>query len=151
MWHDIKADELLHLIQFISENGKLKDGTLTLPVEARSKRTLEILLLIHKVRDGMVIVEGGHAFALLAGASGSARNLKASDRDITGMGPLEAVCALSGIVIMDRAMSRIGARMGRPEKSKLREMKPPVHVLFPVGEAGGTRRSLGDASSYRRT
>lgn len=149
MWHDIKAEELLHLIHFIAENAKLKDGTLTLPVEPMSKRTLEILLLIHKVRDGMVIVEGGHALTLLA-SLGFGPGLKASDRDISGIGSLEAVCRLSGIVIMDRALSRIGARMGRPEKSKLREMKPPVHVLFPVGEAGGTKRSLGDASSYAK-
>jgi DNA polymerase II large subunit len=36
--------------------------------------------------------------------------------------------------------------MGRPEKAKRREMKPIVHVLFPVSLAGGSHRNLVDAS-----
>lgn len=32
--------------------------------------------------------------------------------------------------------------MGRPEKAKGREMKPRVHLLFPVGLSGGSRRDL---------
>ncbi|MDP2845612.1 MAG: DNA polymerase II large subunit, partial [Candidatus Methanoperedens sp.] len=39
-------------------------------------------------------------------------------------------------------------RMGRPEKSDKREMKPAPHVLFPIGEAGGRRRSLKSAKDY---
>jgi hypothetical protein len=41
--------------------------------------------------------------------------------------------------------SIVGARMGRPEKAAPREMDPPVHILFPVGEAGGPTRNLVDA------
>jgi hypothetical protein len=41
--------------------------------------------------------------------------------------------------------SIVGARMGRPEKAAPRELDPPVHVLFPVGEAGGPTRNLVDA------
>ncbi len=65
--------------------------------------------------------------------------------------PCKAISTLSGVTVMERAPVRIGARMGRPEKSKLREMKPPVHVLFPVGEAGGIHRSLKDASAYSKS
>ena len=36
--------------------------------------------------------------------------------------------------------------MGRPEKAKRREMKAVVHVLFPVGLAGGTHRDLMSAA-----
>ncbi len=36
----------------------------------------------------------------------------------------------------------VGARIGRPEKAKRREMKVPVHGLFPVGMAGGATRDL---------
>ena len=42
---------------------------------------------------------------------------------------------------------RIGARMGRPEKSGVREMKPLVHALYPIAENGGPQRLLGHASS----
>ena len=36
--------------------------------------------------------------------------------------------------------------MGRPEKSHAREMKPPPHVLFPIGNSGGRDRSLRRAA-----
>ncbi len=47
--------------------------------------------------------------------------------------------------IRNRAPVRIGARMGRPEKSKERKMQPPPHVLFPLGEAGGRGRLFREA------
>jgi len=55
---------------------------------------------------------------------------------------------VSGITIRARAPIRIGARMGRPEKSDKREMKPAPHVLFPIGGAGGKRRSLVDVKDF---
>ncbi len=59
--------------------------------------------------------------------------------------PLEAVNSLSGIVIKDRAPTRIGSRMGRPEKAGDRKMKPMVHVLFPIENYGDARRSIVNA------
>ena len=41
---------------------------------------------------------------------------------------------------------RIGARMGRPEKSGAREMSPLVHSIFPIGENGGPQRLVSEAS-----
>ena len=49
---------------------------------------------------------------------------------------------LSGIKIMEKSPTRIGARLGRPEKSGDRKMKPKVHVLFPVESHGENRRSI---------
>ncbi len=42
----------------------------------------------------------------------------------------------------DKAGTFIGARMGRPEKAKMRKMTGSPHVLFPVGEEGGRMRSI---------
>ena len=58
---------------------------------------------------------------------------------------LKAVSFLSGVEVKDKAPSYVGARMGRPEKAKRREMKPLVHVLFPVSLAGGSHRDLVEA------
>lgn len=52
----------------------------------------------------------------------------------------------SGIQIRNKFSTSIGVRIGRPEKASLRLMKPPVHVLFPVGEKGGATRDLIKAS-----
>ena len=61
---------------------------------------------------------------------------------------LQTIHTLSGIKISRRAPTRIGASMGRPEKAKERMMKPPVHVLFPLGNAGGTQRLVKTAAEH---
>lgn len=55
---------------------------------------------------------------------------------------LEMLSLLSGVQVKDKAPTYVGGRMGRPEKAKHREMKPLVHVLFPVGLKGGSHRDL---------
>jgi DNA polymerase II large subunit len=54
----------------------------------------------------------------------------------------ELVRRLSGVRIGKQTTATVGMRVGRPEKAMLRHMKPPVHVLFPVGAAGGSTRDL---------
>lgn len=153
MWHDLQTDDVVYLASYISLKGKVENGELKIPVEPRSKRLLELLLIPQKVRNETVILAREHTFVLLR-CLGLNADLTMKDRDAyAGLDhhPWKAVSALSGVTIMERAPTRIGARMGRPEKSKLREMKPPVHVLFPVGEAGGIHRSLQDASAYSKS
>jgi len=57
------------------------------------------------------------------------------------------VSALAGFRVRPRAPYRIGTRMGRPEKAAERKMSPPVHALFPLGEAGGVQRLVKDAAA----
>jgi len=45
-----------------------------------------------------------------------------------------------------RVTYRIGARMGKPEGSKHREMKPPIHTMFPVGHKVSSKRLISDAA-----
>ena len=47
--------------------------------------------------------------------------------------------------IKDKAGSFIGARMGRPEKAKLRNLVGSPNVLFPVSDQGGRLRSIQEA------
>ena len=42
----------------------------------------------------------------------------------------------------DAVPTRIGARMGRPEKAERREMKQYTHALYPIGNNGGPQRLL---------
>jgi len=64
--------------------------------------------------------------------------------------PLAWVAALAGITIAPRAVARLGGSMGRPEKANERRMKPPPHVLFPVGSAGGPQRLLNKALEWQQ-
>lgn len=59
--------------------------------------------------------------------------------------PLSYASRLAQIPIRARAPTRIGARIGRPEKAHQRTMRPNVHALFPIGEAGGAKRSVSQA------
>jgi DNA polymerase II large subunit len=111
--------------------------------EKNVKKALETTCLPHKVSESKIIVEGEDALALafcLGYGSACEVDLAAANS------PLAAVSLLSGVQVREKAPTFVGARMGRPEKAKRREMKPLVHVLFPVGLAGGSHRDLVEAA-----
>ncbi|WP_459193532.1 LAGLIDADG family homing endonuclease [Halosimplex sp. J119] len=63
-----------------------------------------------------------------------------------GANAVLAVKEIAPFEVRERAPTRIGNRMGRPEKSEKRDLSPAVHTLFPIGEAGGSQRKVGDAA-----
>ncbi len=63
---------------------------------------------------------------------------------------LEIINELSEFEIKDKAGEFIGARMGRPEKAKLRKLTGSPNVLFPVGREGGRLRSVQGACQAGR-
>jgi len=60
--------------------------------------------------------------------------------------PLEIINQFSSVEIRDKSGTFIGARMGRPEKSKMRKLASSPHTLFPIGEEGGRLRSIQSAA-----
>ncbi|MBU0472332.1 MAG: DNA polymerase II large subunit, partial [Nanoarchaeota archaeon] len=58
---------------------------------------------------------------------------------------LSLVNNISGVEVKDKCGIFIGARMGRPEKAKMRKLTGSPHVLFPIGEEGGRLRSFQSA------
>ncbi|PCR92030.1 DNA polymerase II large subunit [Natrinema ejinorense] len=68
-----------------------------------------------------------------------------------GDNAIEAVTEVAPFRVRERAPTRIGNRMGRPEKSESRDLSPAVHTLFPIGEAGGTQRNVADAATHAET
>ncbi|MEM1537073.1 MAG: DNA polymerase II large subunit, partial [Candidatus Bathyarchaeia archaeon] len=115
-------------------------------VDERVKRALEAICLPHKVLDGNIIIEGDDAcaFAFCLGI----KNINSDFRQTADV--LEVIRGLCGVVVKDKASTFVGARMGRPEKAKRREMKPLVHVLFPVGLAGGSQRDILEAAKREK-
>ena len=113
-------------------------GSLDLAVVALLRK----LLAPHKQLDGKIVLEGevAGAFAFCLGY-GSKLTVDISQADSV----CKALSLLAGVEIKDKAPSFVGARMGRPEKAKRREMKPLVHVLFPVSLAGGSHRDIVEA------
>ena len=97
----------------------------------------------HKLVSNRILMDGeaAAAFAFCLGYG------TANVVDITQAATVfDAISQLSGVQVKDKSPTYVGARMGRPEKAKRREMKPLVHVLFPVSLAGGSHRDLLEAA-----
>jgi DNA polymerase II large subunit len=139
-WHDITSAQIKELVEWLA-TGKPAYDMLWLKsfdIESSSaKRTLELLCVPHTCEKGIVKISAEHAFALLKSLGIMIdKNIsleKFGKNFDANLSALELVCKLSGVKIMAKAPTYIGARMGRPEKAKERKMEPPVHVLFPVG------------------
>jgi DNA polymerase II large subunit len=105
-------------------------------------KLLRKILLPHRIVEDTVVIEGEDAavFGFSLGY-GTPRLMDSMSVNVV----LDLLTMLSGVQIMDKAPSYVGGRMGRPEKAKHREMRPLVHVLFPVGLAGGIHRDFVEA------
>ncbi len=143
LWHDISIEEFSQLSEYIHKNGAYSDR-LSFVLDEKIKNILEVLLVPHIVREKKVVIEEPLPLMRCLGLDTTLKKTSI----IMGANILDAVSKTSGITIRARAPIRIGARMGRPEKSNKREMKPAPHVLFPIGGAGGKRRSLVDVKDF---
>lgn len=149
-WSCLQSPEDLKLLRrwLLSSEVQSQDGFASKIVGemvTNVKQTMEVLCLPHRILDGKIIVEGGeaHVFAFCLGFG------KFGDIDLSpAKSVLESLALLSGLQIKEKAPTFVGARMGRPEKAKRREMKPLVHVLFPVGLSGGSKRDLVEAAEH---
>ena len=105
------------------------------------KQILEVLGVPHKRGEKGWLVEGEDAKALK-------RTLRLGEKlEITGWeDTLSFLSKCAGVEIRRKSSAFVGVRVGRPEKAVIRKMKPPVHVLFPVGEQGGSKRDLVEAA-----
>ncbi|VUT27624.1 MAG: DNA polymerase II large subunit [Candidatus Syntrophoarchaeum sp. GoM_oil] len=146
LWHDISIDEL-NILGSAILRGRLEDSGKKLYIELDSdlKSILERLLIWHRVEKDHLIIENPQILLATLGID----EVGGSWNRIDEGSVLNAVSKLSKIEVRAKAPSRVGSRMGRPEKSKRREMKPLVHLLFPVGEAGGNTRSVITAQSHQ--
>ncbi|MBN1358275.1 DNA polymerase II large subunit [Candidatus Bathyarchaeota archaeon] len=146
-WSNLSSVQEVELLQkWLSESEvTLEAGVVTKIVgdmEPNVTQALRRIFAPHKLVDGKITFEGEDActFAFCLGY-GTSRKVESSQESV-----LKAVSLLSRVEIKDKAPTFVGARMGRPEKAKRREMKPLVHVLFPVSLAGGSHRDLTEAA-----
>jgi len=142
--------------------GRGHDAADELLVEATGdvRRTLESLLVEHVATDGGLRIADWRPLARSLGVSTDGdddlhrewtlADLPPDAREYAdGENAVRAVNAVAPFTVRERAPTRIGNRMGRPEKSESRELSPAVHTLFPIGEAGGSQRDVGSAARAR--
>jgi len=144
-WYDLTLEALQGLRVHMLSQGKFTGGSLRVPLEPGSKRTLETLGALHRVVEGEVIIER-YAEPLLAGL-GLLGEGGIEDRvPLEGATVMEAVSRCTGVKVNPRAVTRIGSRMARPEKAKDRSAKAPSHTIFPIGMHGGPQRLMEKAA-----
>jgi len=157
-WKEISKEQFLGLIDWLAR-GIVTNFKLLLPYASHErerfkagKRALELLGCPHLVHLDNVIVENPNSKAILfnLGIKMDEKiedrfneiSLKVKEEIAKEKNILEIVNSLSSLAIRDKSGTFIGARMGRPEKAKLRKLAGSPHVLFPVGEEGGRLRSV---------
>jgi len=137
-WEDITEEDKEYLAEWICKNGILEDKSLSIPNDdnGRIKTILEDLLVLHQTHV-QVKPESKDLILTIEEPSALLRCLEINDK-------LRRDKSVR-IKTRPKAPTRIGMRMGRPEKSKERMMKPAPHAIFPLGEYGGKNRSLKEA------
>ncbi len=152
-WHDLTPAEIRALAEFVERSGRWVDGALEIPDDPSWRDPL-LRLGFLSAPDGKDGRRGeADASGALVGGLGLVPEgtllVRRTSLEPVDVDPLAYVRRLSGVTVRARAPSRVGARVGRPEKAYQRVMSPNVHALFPVGSAGGPTRSVPEAA--RRT
>ena len=152
-YNDISIKDLIDLSQWLDtrrdylENGYLNGEDLELDLSYQ-KRILEVMGLCHKLKDGKVIIDKNHGFSLLKTINGDYSKYLADE--YYKMKVVDIINENIDFEIKDKAPCYIGTRVGRPEKSKERLMRPAPHVLFPIGNNGGNRRLVAEAAKKKK-
>jgi len=152
-WHDLTPAEVRALGEFVERSGHWVDGTLVIPADPLWREALVRLGFLFSPVGGDDLRGEPDASAALVGGLGLAPEgellARRTPLDPVDEDTLTYVSHLAGVPVRARGPSRVGGRVGRPEKAYHRSMQPNVHGLFPVGAAGGPTRSIPDAA--RRT
>lgn len=145
-WSDWELDRIRALREHVLSTGRFDGRNLSVENEPKSKRMLEDLCALHVLRDGRLIIDELYSRPMLdcLGIRVEGDGLVAGP-ELEGSSTLEAISRAAGYEVRARAMTRIGTRMGRPEKAKEREMTPKVHSLFPVGKDADAGKEMNAA------
>ena len=166
-WDQIDYNQFLSFIDWI-QHSKIDNKKLIFPYNnsererfRMGKRALELLGIEHSVGIENVILNKDNTKGLLVNLGFSEfhegelefnYDFKSREKlfgnDLCfreGDKILEIVNELSKFKIKNKSGEFIGARMGRPEKAKMRKLTGSPNIIFPVGKEGGKMRSVNEA------
>ncbi|MFW6376724.1 MAG: LAGLIDADG family homing endonuclease, partial [archaeon] len=161
LWHDLTPGEFEVLAAAVATTGRFEDGVLVVdrdppegtdddsPVEDL-RDPVEALLVEHTQTEETLRIPDSRPLLRSLGITSDLEreweDLSTEARDWPNA--VTAVNEVAPFEVRERAPTRIGNRMGRPEKSESRELSPAVHTLFPLGEAGGSQRDVAKAAKH---
>ncbi len=141
-WNNVSSSEIILLRNKLIINFLNNNHLLILNKDEKIKQIIENIGIPHRIENQYYLIEGENAFAVLLTLGLKPKkniNFKWNNME-------ELLSGLSGLIIKNKSSTIVGVRMGRPEKAKVRKMRPPVHVLFPIGNNGGIKRDIIKAS-----
>ena len=143
-WKILSQEDLKYLLEKLLKSNIQKEKGIVKKIiiskNEKAKRALELIGIPHSfVNKEFIVIEGSDAQALAEsfGLPENKSSLLDKNKDA-----LELINSISNIILKDKSGVFIGARMGRPEKAKMRKLTGSPHVLFPVGTEGGKMRSF---------
>ena len=154
-WNEISKEQFLNLIEWLKKS--VFDEKLIFPWTKNDKekfslgkRALELAGISHEVTIENIVLSRNDSLSLLAnlGINYSINGKKVvgdlmKELDFSGEETvLEIINKNSEFEIKDKSGEFIGARMGRPEKAKLRKIPGSPNSLFVVGKEGGRMKTM---------
>jgi DNA polymerase II large subunit len=148
-WLALLRDEFQTIREWLLKNYEIKKirGTnrIVLPYDSNQKEILCKAGIPHTLSSDSSVIQLSDAPETILSQFGDMSD------SCKGADALEMVNSASDISIRDKIGFSIGARMGRPEKAEERKMRPPVHVLFPVGRSLSTEREIQKVAEASKT
>jgi len=153
LWHDVSVESFEALADAVAA-GDVVEGVLAIERTETTRTALESLLVEHAATPDALRVPTWRPLARSLGVDDGLRKTWEAD-DLSagarswdgGENAVKAVNEVAPFEVRERAPTRIGNRMGRPEKSESRDLSPAVHTLFPINEAGGPQRDVAEAAN----
>ena len=137
---DISTSDILNLSSSL-EQAKL-GNEITIQSDEKIRKILQDICIPHSISEEGILLKEPYSKVLLY-SLGYLPDKLWKKADIEKYDdPIEAINKISHFKIMNKSGIYLGARMGRPEKAKIRKMKGSPHCLFPVGQQGGRMRNL---------
>lgn len=142
-YHDVSKEELNDLRDYLHEHvesaEKVYDADKNrIPIDYH-KRILEVLGIPHHVNNDSLVMNNDDLYCLMV----TLEKHLTEDEDVKSV---DAINKHSPFKIKAKAPVYIGGRVGRPEKTKERLMRPAPHSLFPIGNYAGNIRNITEAA-----
>jgi DNA polymerase II large subunit len=150
-WNLISTEEFPYLLNHISNSRSTSNNGIVTKLVIKYEDNLKLILdksgIPHLVANKeFIVIENDDAYTISEifnsknDAEDNTTKIKQTENDLNNS--LSLINNLSDVKIRDKSGVFVGARMGRPEKAKMRKLTGSPHVLFPIGEEGGRLRSF---------
>ncbi len=150
-WEDLSIKQLKLFKNWVQELTPTRDNTRIVAlhgsIDGDIEEIIDILCIPCKIQENQIqFVEAAPVlYALFIGSN----KCKFSESEDDEGDALDYLQENWSIPLHPKGTFYIGARVGRPEKAKRREMSPPPHGIYPIGNAGGSMRDIRKAEKTR--